>query len=95
MNDFRRHLTPLTTRKPESWAVCPLRRDLTAWHLDMLRQLPVVETSAQPLEDFLGDPPPCECIVRVGARHFYVNPEGYRYARYAFQFEPKTESTTA
>ena len=86
-NDFRRHFDSLTTRKPESWADCPLRRDLTAWHHDMLRQLPVIETTAQPFDDFLGEEPPRECIVRVGDRHFYVNPEGYSYARYAFEFE--------
>ena len=95
MNDFRRFFLPLTTRKPESWAACPLCRDLTARHHDMLRQLPVIETAAQPLENFLGDPPPRECVVRFGKHYFYVNPEGYRYARYVFKFEPKTERQTS
>ena len=71
MNDFRRFFLPLTIRKPESWAACPLRRDLTARHHDMLRQLPVVETTDQPLKDFLGDPPPRECVVRFGKHYFY------------------------
>jgi len=86
--DFRRLLTPLTARKPETWSACPFQRDLGPWQVEMLRQLPVVETSARPLDDFLGEEPPRECIVRVGTRAFYVNPEGYSYARYAFEFDP-------
>ena len=86
--DFRRIFTPLSARKPESWSACPFHRDLRAWQAEMLRQLPVIETRARPMDDFLGEQPPRECIVRVGARTFYVNPEGYSYARYAFEFDP-------
>ena len=85
--DFRLHFDRLTARKPFTWDACPLRSDLTAVQVDMLRQLPVVETVAAPLDDIFTDPSPGECVVRVGGRHFYVNPEGYTYARYVFEFE--------
>lgn len=88
MKDFRRYLTPLTTRKAMSWDACESRDELSKWHYEMLEQLPVIETEAKPYEDFLGETPPRECVVRVGQRHFYVNPEGYSYARYAFEFKP-------
>jgi hypothetical protein len=86
--DFRKFLTPLTTRKPFSWDETPMQRGLGEWQAQMLRQLPVVETSAQPLEDFLPEDHPLECVVRLGERTFYVNTEGSRYARYAFEFNP-------
>ena len=54
----------------------------------MLRTLPVIETTSEPLEDFLPDEHPLECVVRIGERTFYVNTEGYNYARYAFEFPP-------
>ena len=85
--DFRIHFDRLTTRKPASWDACAMRRELTAAQVDMLRQLPVVETAAAPLDDIFTDPSPGECVVRVDGRVFYVNPEGYTYARYAFEFE--------
>lgn len=86
--DFRNSLTPLTTRKPYRWDDTPLQRGLGEWHAQMLRQLPVVETTSEPLEDFLPEIHPLECVVRVGERTFYVNTEGSRYARYAFEFNP-------
>lgn len=88
MNNNRIHFIPLTTRKPKSWDACPFYRNLSEQQHEMLRRLPVIETTANPLDDFLTEEPPCECIVRVGDRYFYVNPEGYRYARYAFEFKP-------
>ncbi len=87
--DFRQHLTPYATRKPASWDDAPEATDqLKDWDKEMLRRLPVIETDAAPGDNFLGDEPPTECVVRVGARAFYVNPEGYSYARYAFEFNP-------
>jgi hypothetical protein len=86
--DFRNIFTPLTTRKPFRWDDTPMERGLGEWHAQMLRQLSVLKTSSAPLDDFLPENHPLECVVRVGERAFYVNTEGYRYARYAFEFNP-------
>jgi len=87
--DFRKFLSPLATRKPATWDATPLQRGLCEWHAQMLRQLPVVETTSAPLDDFLPEDPPLECVVRVGHRTFYTNTEGFRYARYTFEFSPE------
>jgi hypothetical protein len=87
-NDYRNSLTLLTTRKPYRWDDTPLHRGLSKWHTSMLRQLPVVQTTSEPLDDFLPEDHPVEMVVRVGERTFYVNTEGYSYARYAFEFNP-------
>jgi hypothetical protein len=86
--DFRKFLTPLTTRKPYRWDDVPIHRGLSGFHANLLRQIPVVETTSEPLDDFLPEDHPLEMVVRVGERTFYVNTEGYSYARYAFEFNP-------
>lgn len=94
--DFRPYLTPLAIRKPGSWDDAPMVTGrLSETDKAILRSLPLIETSARvPYEDFLGDEPPRECVVKVGERTFYVNPEGYSYARYVFEFNPSILNPT-
>lgn len=90
VKNYRRYLQPLATRKPGSWDEAPMvTGKLSETDKAILRSLPLIETSASlPYENFLGDEPPVECVVKVGDRVFYVVPEGYPYARYAFEFSP-------
>ncbi|QYY34587.1 hypothetical protein [Ruficoccus sp. ZRK36] len=79
---------PLCTRKPSTWAECPRHRhdELSPLQRDLIRTLPVKGTdAASPMDEFLEENPPLECVVLITGGHvFYVNTEGYRYARYAF-----------
>lgn len=76
-----------TVRKPSTWDECPLQH-VSKHERDLLARLPVVETDvATPMDDFLEDTPPRECVVIAHGQRFYVNSEGYSYARYAFCFE--------
>lgn len=84
MNDTRRLFDPMVTRKPCTWSECK-SRILSEWHMGIIAALPIIETDAGPMDDFLGDTPPCECVVVHNGRRYYVNPEGYSYARYAFR----------
>lgn len=88
-HDSRRIFTPLCARKPVTWEECPRIRhsEMPESQRALIRNLPVIGTNATtPMEDFLGENPPLECMVLVtGGYLYYVNAEGYRYARYALR----------
>ena len=87
--DFRGILTPLTIRKPFSWDEAPLHRTLGEGHAKMLRELPLVERTGEPYEKLFDKGEEIEFVLRVDGRTFYVNTEGYAYARYVFEFRPE------
>jgi hypothetical protein len=86
--DYRNILARHTTRKPETWDEAPIIGSLNDIELEALRSLPVIETAAAPLEYFHSGEL-LEFVARVGERAFYVDAEGYRYARYVFEFDPQ------
>ena len=99
MADTRRLFADMTSRKASSWDWVPLQT-IDDERMRILMGLPmkVVDWATTPLTDFLSEKAAkaqhgCEWIIqRVGEediQHFYVNTEGYSYARYAFRFEPR------
>ena len=91
MHDSRSTFTPLCARKPATWDECPRHRhsEMPQWQRELIGKLPMIGTAAAtPMEPFLGDNPPLESFVVItGGRCFYVNAEGYTYARYAFRID--------
>ena len=91
MHDSRSTFTPLCARKPATWDECPRHRhsEMPQWQRELIGKLPMIGTdAATPMEPFLGENPPLECFVVItGGRCFYVNSEGYNYARYAFRID--------
>lgn len=91
LSDSRNIFMPLCTRKPATWDECPRHRhsEMPEWKHELIRKLPVVATeAASPMDNFLGENPSRECVVVItGGRVFYVNSEGYDYARYAFRID--------
>ena len=92
----------MCSRKETSWD-CLSIQDVDDERMKVLMGLPmrVVEWDTGPMDYFLPKKPgglettaPLELLVqRVGEediQYFYVNNEGYSYARYAFRFEPRT-----
>jgi hypothetical protein len=102
MRDTRSLFAGMCSRKETSWD-CLSIQDVDDERMKVLMGLPmrVVEWNTGPMDYFLPKKPgglettaPLELLVqRVGEediQYFYVNNEGYSYARYAFRFEPRT-----
>lgn len=100
--DTRHLFDHLVSRKESLWddvRTVPAE-ELEDERMRVLMGLPVrmVEWSTSPMDSFLPETGPrgpgTEWLVqRLGEEEvqwFYVNTEGYTYARYAFRFEPRT-----
>lgn len=96
--DTRHLFGSLTSRKPYRWADAGSVRvdQLTGQQLQALRQKPVVLGMASPLDVdavYVGRVPggpsvrDVEFIVAIGGQFYYVNTEGYNYARYVVRLE--------
>ena len=99
MADTRRLFADMTARKESSWDALPVQ-EIDDDRMRILMNLPmrVVEWGTTPMDYFLSEKQAkaqhdCEWLIqRVGeedVQYFYVNTEGYGYARYAFRFEPR------
>jgi len=88
-----------TTRKPDSWSEVGGRSwdDLTGTQRDAIRTLPVVDMDSRgPMQNHPAFEPgssaagrgPIEFLVNTpNGNHFYVNTEGYKYARYVMRVD--------
>jgi hypothetical protein len=98
MRDTRHLFDSLSVRKPSTWDEVP-HAELGTELLQAAMRLPrrVVAWEASPMSDiFRGDSRRTGAIEWVVERlgeediqYFYVNTEGYTYARYAFRFTPR------
>jgi hypothetical protein len=102
MSDTRSLFDHMCSRKETSWDSMPIR-DVDDERMKVLMALPrrTVEWGTSPMDYFLPQKPraalettaPLELLVqRVSEeeiQYFYVNNEGYSYARYAFRFNPR------
>ena len=97
MRDTRSLFAHMCSRKETSWDSMPIQ-DIDDERMKVLMGLPMrmVGWDTSPMDYFLPDksgPSHGEMLVqRVGEediQYFYVNTEGYTYARYAFRFRPR------
>jgi hypothetical protein len=101
MRDTRSLFADMCHRKETSWNSMPIQ-EVDDERMKVLMGLPMrmVGWDTSPMDYFLPKKPgglettaPLELLVqRVGEediQYFYVNNEGYAYARYAFRFKPR------
>ena len=101
--DTRSLFEQMCSRKETSWDNMPFQ-DVDDERMKVLMGLPmrIIDWDTRPTDPFLPQKPrdalsttaPLELLIqRVGVdevQYFYVNNEGYSYARYAFRFRPRS-----
>ncbi|NDC39749.1 MAG: hypothetical protein EBZ48_17230 [Proteobacteria bacterium] len=97
MRDTRSLFAHMCHRKETAWDSMPVQ-EVDDDRMKVLMGLPMrmVEWNTSPMDYFLPNKSNAShgelLVQRVGeddVQYFYVNTEGYTYARYAFRFEPR------